>query len=74
MTHKSSNSIVAPVSAVMPPTSKGGETSTTSAPAMLRPARPRSSACASRVVSPPIYGVPVPGAMAGSMLSMSKVT
>ena len=34
----------------------------------------RSIACASRVVMPPISGVPVPGAMDGSITSMSKET
>ena len=68
MTQRSSNITVAPTSAVMPPRSKGGDTSTTSAPTMSSPREQRgASACASRVVMPPISGVPVPGAMDGSM-------
>ena len=55
-------------------TSKGGETSTTSAPTMFSPARPRTSRSAVFVSKPPTTGVPVPGAQDGSRKSMSKLT
>jgi hypothetical protein len=42
-------------------------------PTRLMPASPRSSAIASREVSPPGTGVPVPGANAGSIASTSNV-
>ena len=73
-TQSSSNIIVAPVSAVSPLGSSGGETSTRSAPTISSPRSPRTSACASRVVMPPISGVPVPGAKDGSIASMSNET
>ena len=50
-----------------------GATSTTSPETMSSPTSPRKSSSASRVVKPPISGVPVPGAKAGSRLSTSKV-
>src|SRR5688572_28510161 len=60
--HMISNMKVAPTSAVLPLGSNGGETSTTSPPMRFNPCRPRMTSCASRVVMPPISGVPVPGA------------
>ena len=74
MTQSSSNMIVAPFSAVIPPRSNGGETSTMSAPAISSPASRRTMPCASRMLRPPASGVPVPGAKAGSSESMSKET
>ena len=56
------NIMVTPTRAVAPLGSKGGETSTTSAPTRLSPWRPRTIFWASKVVNPPISGVPVPGA------------
>src|SRR5512147_2884711 len=73
-THMISNMKVAPTRAVLPLGSKGGETSTTSPPIRLRPCSPRTTSCASRVVMPPISGVPVPGANTGSRPSTSKLT
>ena len=67
-----SNSICAPACAVFVVASYCGATSTRSPPTMSMPFSPRRIACASRVVSPPISGVPVPGAKAGSSASMSK--
>ena len=57
--------MLAPTKAVIPVGSQGGEISTTSAPAMLRPLNPRTKDNASRLVKPPTSGVPVPGANAG---------
>jgi hypothetical protein len=57
-----SNIKVAPTRAVLPLGSKGGDTSTTSPPIRLSPCSPRRMCCASRVLMPPISGVPVPGA------------
>jgi len=51
---------------------KGGETSTTSAPARRIPRSARRKASASAVEKPATSGVPVPGANAGSRKSMSK--
>lgn len=53
--------------------SYAGATSTTSAPTMRRPRRPCRTLFSSRVVQPPISGVPVAGANAGSRTSMSSV-
>ena len=50
------------VRAVLAVASQAGATSTRSPPAMFRPASPRSMAWASRTVTPPTSGVPVPGA------------
>src|SRR5262249_36119987 len=67
-----SNIRLAASSAVIcPGPSYGGETSTTSAPTMFRPASARTSTSASYDVSPPTSGVPVAGANAGSTASMS---
>ena len=71
--HRISNSIEAPLNAVMVPTSNGGATSTRSPPTKSRPRSARSSRSASSAVMPPASGVPVPGACDGSRLSMSKV-
>ncbi len=73
MTLRIANIMFAPISAVPPDWSKGGATSTTSAPMMFSPRIPRTMRCASRGVRPPISGVPVPGAKAGSRQSTSKV-
>ena len=73
MMQRISNIIVAPTSAVIPEGSKGGETSTTSAPMISRPSSPLRRICASKVENPPTSGVPVPGAYAGSRPSISKV-
>ena len=70
--HRISNSIDAPLNAVMVPTSNGGATSTRSPPTKSMPRRARSSRSASSAVMPPASGVPVPGAWDGSRLSMSK--
>src|SRR5258705_8378304 len=58
---------------IWPGPSKSGATSTTSPPTRGRPARPRTSCCASWLVRPPTSRVPVPGANAGSTPSMSNV-
>ena len=62
---------LAALSAVLPEGSKGGETSTRSPPTRLSPLQPRMISSACQVVSPPTSTVPVPGAKAGSRLSMS---
>lgn len=67
-----SNSTCAPAWAVFVVASYCGATSTTSPPTRSTPFSPRRSSSTSRVVSPPTYGVPVPGAKAGSTLSTSK--
>ena len=56
----------------MPVGSSAGSTSTTSAPTRLTPANRRSRPKASAELKPPQTGVPVPGAKAGSMQSMSN--
>ena len=53
--------------------SYAGATSTMSAPTNCRPCRPRSRPSISRELMPAISGVPVPGACAGSRLSMSML-
>lgn len=69
-----SNRICAPACAVLAVASYDGATSTRSPPTMSSPASPRSMAWASRTVTPPTSGVPVPGAKAGSRQSMSNDT
>ena len=71
--HRISNSIEAPLKAVSVPGSNDGATSTRSPPTKSIPRRARNSRSASRAVMPPASGVPVPGASAGSRLSMSKL-
>ena len=72
-TQSISNSRLAAVSAVLPDGSYGGETSTRSQPTRFMPQQPRIISRACIVVRPPISGVPVPGAKAGSRLSISKL-
>ena len=62
MAQSNSNITEAPNHAVMPPLSKGGETSTRSAPMISSPRRARTHWIASKLVGPPTSGVPVPGA------------
>ena len=66
-----SNMIDTPRKAVAPDWSKGGETSTRSAPTMFTPASSRQTRSASKLFGPPTSGVPVPGAKVGSTKSMS---
>ena len=73
MVHKISNAIVAPTSEVIFWISKGGETSTTSAPIKFKSLKFLIIICASRTLIPPTSGVPVPGANVGSIPSISKV-
>lgn len=63
----------APSNAVLPNGSWAGQTSTRSAPIRLSPQQPRTNSRACGTLSPPISGVPVPPANAGSMPSMSKL-
>ena len=68
-----SQTIVAAARDVTSATSNDGETSTISMPTKrISPSR-RRIACACHDASPPISGVPVPGAKAGSSASMSKL-
>lgn len=53
--------------------SYGGLTSTTSAPTSLTPSSPLMKRLTSRVVQPPLSGVPVAGAILGSRTSMSML-
>ena len=62
---------VAAARAVTSAWSYAGATSTTSAPTMVMPSSPRSRCSSSRLLRPPISGVPVPGAKAGSRTSTS---
>ena len=62
MAQSNSNITEAPNHAVMPPLSKGGETSTRSAPMISSLRRARTHWIASKLVGPPTSGVPVPGA------------
>src|SRR5215471_7833215 len=71
--HRISNATLAATNAVLPLESKGGETSTISAPTRLMLFNPRNSEFTSRGRRPPNSGVPVPGAKAGSMQSTSKL-
>src|SRR5262249_48289756 len=61
-----SHAMVAPASAVISATSYGGHTSTKSIPTKCNPRSRRMIPCACQLASPPISGVPVPGANAGS--------
>ena len=70
ITHSSSNMIETPSHAVPPDGSKGGDTSTTSAPTMLTPSSPRTTCSAWKEFGPPTSGVPVPGAKAGESLPL----
>ena len=72
--HNISYMMVAAIRAVLPDKSKGGETSTISAPTIFKPLNPRIILCASMGRIPPISGVPVPGANAGSIPSISNET
>src|SRR5579883_934633 len=72
ISEKISNAICAPTIAVIPDGSYCGAISTTSPPMISSPLRPCRMRCASRGVSPPVSGVPVPGAKAGSSPSTSK--
>src|SRR5207342_2338105 len=68
-----SNAMFAAATAVCwPGPSYGGLTSTTSYPENESPPSARTNPSASRVLSPPASGVPVPGAKAGSRTSTSK--
>ena len=68
-----SKAIVAPTRDVILFTSKGGDTSTTSAPIKFKSFKFLISSWASCTLIPPTSGVPVPGANVGSMPSISKV-
>lgn len=60
--HRISKRILAALREVIVPLSKGGETSTRSAPMKSSPSSARIMRCASIMVMPPDFGVPVPGA------------
>ena len=59
-THRISNIRLAPLRAVWPVGSSGGDTSQTSPPMSCNPRNPRSITCASRMLNPPGSGAPVP--------------
>ena len=71
--HNISKAIVAPTKEVMLLRSKGGDTSTTSAPTKFILFSFLIINCASLTLKPPTSGVPVPGAYVGSIPSISKV-
>src|SRR5690606_33100607 len=73
ITHSSSNITFAPLTAVIPDGSCGGEISTTSAPTASMPPSERMITWRSRIETPPGSGTAVAGASRGSRPSMSTV-